>query len=65
MKAIINHDTIFIHDDSDGEDNGDCVLKSEVEQGTASLSDQFNEIANEMSTSPPKEEKESYTEGTC
>eukprot|EP00957_Ditylum_brightwellii_P177331 13507912-Ditylum_brightwellii.AAC.1 len=39
LKAIMNHDTIFIGDDSDSEDNGDCVLKSKVEQGTASLSD--------------------------
>eukprot|EP00957_Ditylum_brightwellii_P020913 1577198-Ditylum_brightwellii.AAC.1 len=49
--AIMNHDNIFIIDDSDNEDNGDSVLKSEVEQGTAILSDRFNEIAHEMSSS--------------
>eukprot|EP00957_Ditylum_brightwellii_P029467 2227700-Ditylum_brightwellii.AAC.1 len=51
----MSHDTMFIHDDSDSEDNGDCVLRSEAGQGTASLSDWFNEIAHEMSI--PKKEK--------
>eukprot|EP00957_Ditylum_brightwellii_P039111 2956909-Ditylum_brightwellii.AAC.1 len=35
LKAIMDHDTIFINDDSDSEDDGDCVLKSEAKQGTA------------------------------
>eukprot|EP00957_Ditylum_brightwellii_P115595 8816754-Ditylum_brightwellii.AAC.1 len=35
LKAIMSHDTICIHDDSDSEDEGDCVWRSEVEQGTA------------------------------
>eukprot|EP00957_Ditylum_brightwellii_P086717 6598163-Ditylum_brightwellii.AAC.1 len=53
----MNHDTIFIIDDNDSEDNGDCVLKSEVEQGTSSLSDRFNEIAHEMTTSKKEKRK--------
>eukprot|EP00957_Ditylum_brightwellii_P071775 5456129-Ditylum_brightwellii.AAC.1 len=57
LKAIMNHDTIFIHDGSDSEDNGDCVLKSEVEQGTASLNGQFNEVAHEMSASKKEKRK--------
>eukprot|EP00957_Ditylum_brightwellii_P132280 10086620-Ditylum_brightwellii.AAC.1 len=51
----MSHDTIFINDDSDSNDEGECVQRSDKESGTASLSDQFNEIANEMST--PKKEK--------
>eukprot|EP00957_Ditylum_brightwellii_P152825 11632810-Ditylum_brightwellii.AAC.2 len=53
----MNHDNIFIIDHSDNEDNGDRVLKSEVEQGTASLSAGFNEIAHEMSTSKKDKKK--------
>eukprot|EP00957_Ditylum_brightwellii_P165779 12621644-Ditylum_brightwellii.AAC.1 len=61
----MSHDTIFIHDDSNSEDDGDCVQRSEVEQGTASLSDRFNEIAHEMSTSKKEKRKNNLTEGTC
>eukprot|EP00957_Ditylum_brightwellii_P002607 199870-Ditylum_brightwellii.AAC.1 len=53
----MSHDTIFIHDDSDSEDDGDCVWRSEVEQGTASLSDLFNENAHGMSTSKKEKRK--------
>eukprot|EP00957_Ditylum_brightwellii_P200035 15249400-Ditylum_brightwellii.AAC.1 len=65
LKAIVNHDTMFIEDDdSDSKDESEYRVESATEENERSLIDRFNEISLSMTpTNGQEKEKTTNSEG--